>query len=142
MTIRDFLATDQAKNGLLKTDFATCRGDDSVHYVLKRMQEGGREWMGVIDDTYLTAGVRRDQLLDAIAAKKPDERFEVENSPVEPYSYPLTVVAHLDDDAAKVGRRLLDSQQPDLVALDESDKPVAVLPASVLAGYPPLREIA
>lgn len=127
---------------MLKTDFTTCRSDDRVHYVLRRMDEGAQEWMGVIDDAYLTAGVRRKDLQAAIEAKKPEERFEVENSSVEPYSYLLSVVAHLDDDAGLVARRLVSSQQPDLVVLDEADKPVAVLPASVLAEHPALTEFA
>lgn len=140
MTINEFLQTDEAKKASLKTDFATCKVDDEVHRCLHMMNEGGREWLGVMDDTYLMGGVRRRELLAAIEKRKPGDRWEVEQSTVGPFSYPLTVVAHPGDDAAEIGRRLVVSQQPDLVVIDDADKPVAVVHTSALVKHPALRE--
>lgn len=140
MTIQEFLQTEEAKKAMLKTDFTMCRADDRVHTVLRQMDNAGVEWMGMLDDAYLMGGVRREDLVRAIEEKKPEERFEVENSPVEPYSYALTVVAKLTDDAAEIGRRLVVSQQPDLVVIDSEQKPVAVMPATALIEYSSLSE--
>ncbi|HEX5324888.1 MAG TPA: hypothetical protein VFW40_13965 [Capsulimonadaceae bacterium] len=140
MTISQFLETEDAKSAQLKTDFATCEIDERVSHCLTRMREDGIEWMGLIDDEYPTGGVRRQDLIDAIEAKKPDERWLVEKSSVGPYAYPMPVGAHPGDDALEIARRLAYNHQRDLLITDEQDQPIAVIDATALTDNPRFRE--
>jgi hypothetical protein len=132
MTIGEFLETEVGREAKLETDFATVEVNERVAVCLDFMRRGNREWVGLIDDEYLTGGVRRDELEKAIEKRKPEDRYKVEESDVGPFAHALTVAAHLGDDAGEISRRLSYSQQPEVVVLDEHEKPTAVLRANAL----------
>jgi hypothetical protein len=142
MTIGEFLETNEGRHARLKTDFSTCELEEHVQGCLRRMKEGESEWMALIDDEYFTGGIRRQDLIDAIEAKKPDDRWLVEKSPVGPYAYPLTIVAHPEDDAREIARRLAFSHQPDLLITNDRDQPMAVIDSTALTEHPQFRDAA